>query len=161
MDSLLKRFLWLSRDFWQRNQSVCCRIHHIHRTWLRLIILCFWRRWPWKKLVTAVLKTIPKEEFLASFQQLYERSKACIYRDRRNVCWEIINQLFLIYKTRILVARVLELFEYTVYNVLLHRWSFVKDVEFKFFTSLNMEIRIFINFIVSIDDYHSLNVDTN
>ena len=30
--------------------------------------------------VTAILKTIPEEEFLASFQQLYEDSEACIER---------------------------------------------------------------------------------
>ena len=34
-----------------------------------------------KARVTAVLKTIPKEEFLASFQQVYEPSKACIERE--------------------------------------------------------------------------------
>ena len=36
-----------------------------------------------KARVTVVLKTIPKEEFLASFQHVYKRSKSCTEREEK------------------------------------------------------------------------------
>ena len=66
-----------------------------------------------KARVTAILETISKKEFLAWFQQVYERSKTCIEREEERML-ETNKKSFLICKTGILIAPIPELFEYNM-----------------------------------------------
>jgi hypothetical protein len=45
-----------------------------------------------KEAVTDELKKVQKNEFLAAFQKLYDRAKACIYAN--GACFEFKNYVF-------------------------------------------------------------------